>query len=63
MIAVCNGFPIGSLIQIGHLTFLEKLFTELWVSPKVATELDGVTRPGEESPRGLDVGAPVPSAC
>jgi uncharacterized protein len=40
MIAVCNTSPISSLIQIGHLTLLEKLFTELWIPPEVATELD-----------------------
>ena len=40
MIAVCNTSPISSLIQIGHLTLLEKLFTELWIPPEVASELD-----------------------
>ena len=40
MIAVCNTSPISSLIQIGHVTLLEKLFTELWIPPEVATELD-----------------------
>lgn len=40
MIAVCNTSPISSLIQIGHLTLLEKLFTDLWIPPEVATELD-----------------------
>lgn len=40
MIAVCNTSPISSLIQIGHLTLLEKLFAELWIPPEVAVELD-----------------------
>jgi hypothetical protein len=40
MIAVCNTSPISSLIQIGHLALLEKLFTELWIPPEVAAELD-----------------------
>jgi predicted nucleic acid-binding protein len=40
MIAVCNTSPISSLIQIGHLTLLEKLFTGLWIPPEVAAELD-----------------------
>ncbi len=40
MIEVRNTSPITSLIQIGHLTLLEKLFTELWIPPEVATELD-----------------------
>ena len=40
MIAVCNTTPISSLIQIGHLTLLEKLFAELWIPPDVAAELD-----------------------
>ena len=40
MIAVCNTSPISSLIQIGHLPLLEKLFTELWIPPEVARELD-----------------------
>lgn len=43
MIAVCNPSPISSLIQIGHLSLLEKLFTKLWIPPEVAAELaDGV---------------------
>jgi hypothetical protein len=40
MIAVCNTSPISSLIQIGHLPLLERLFTELWIPPEVAQELD-----------------------
>ena len=40
MIAVCNTSPISSLIQVGHLTLLEKLFAELWIPPEVAAELD-----------------------
>ena len=40
MIAVCNTSPISSLIQIGQLTLLENLFTELWIPPEVAAELD-----------------------
>lgn len=41
MIAVCNTSPISSLIQIGHLALLEKLFTELWIPPEVDLELAG----------------------
>ena len=40
MIAVCNTSPIGSPLQIGRLTLLEKLFTDLWVPPEVAGEHD-----------------------
>lgn len=40
MIAVSNTSPISNLIQIGHLTLLAKLFTELWIPPEVASELD-----------------------
>jgi predicted nucleic acid-binding protein len=40
MIAVCNTSPISSLTQIGHLALLERLFTELWIPPEVALELD-----------------------
>jgi uncharacterized protein len=40
MIAVCNTSPISSLIQIGHLALLERLFTELWIPPEVAQELE-----------------------
>lgn len=40
MIAVCNTSPISSLIQIGQLSLLWKLFAELWIPPEVATELD-----------------------
>ena len=40
MIAVCNTSPISSLIQIGHLLLLEKLFTELWIPPEVDLELN-----------------------
>ena len=48
MIAVCNTSPISSLIQIGHLALLEKLFTELRIPPEVALELDeGVDFVGE----------------
>ena len=39
MIAVCNTSPISSLIQIGHLAFLERLFTELWIPSEVDLEL------------------------
>jgi predicted nucleic acid-binding protein len=48
MIAVCNPSPISSLIQIGHLTPLEKLFTELWIPSEVAAEFadGGNTRQG-----------------
>ena len=35
MIAVCNTSPISSLIQIGHLPLLDKLFTRLWIPPEV----------------------------
>ena len=40
MIAVCNTSPISSLIQIEQLALLERLFTELWIPPEVAAELD-----------------------
>lgn len=40
MIAVCNTSPISSLIQIGYLTVLGKLFAELWIPAEVAAELD-----------------------
>ena len=39
MIAVCNTSPISSLIQIGHLALLERLFTELWIPSEVDLEL------------------------
>ena len=39
MIAVCNTSPISSLIQIGHLALLERLFTDLWIPSEVDLEL------------------------
>jgi predicted nucleic acid-binding protein len=58
MIAVCNTSPISSLIQIGHLTLLEKLIAPLldalrgrarfWISDDVlrrALELAGESPP------------------
>lgn len=40
MIAVCNTSPVSSLIQIGHLPLLEKLFTEVSIPQEVAAELE-----------------------
>src|SRR6266498_952439 len=62
MIEVCNTSPISSLIQIGYLTLLEKLFTELWIPPEGVTELRGRhrTRRCRRVPRRMN-GAVQPS--
>jgi predicted nucleic acid-binding protein len=40
MIAVCNTSPISSLIQIGALSLLERLFDGVYVPPEVVAELE-----------------------
>ena len=45
MIAVCNTSPISCLLQIGHLALLENPFTERWIPPEVALELEEGVRP------------------
>lgn len=40
MIAVCNTSPISSLIQIGVLSLLERMFDGVYVPPEVVAELE-----------------------